>query len=118
MFGYLRLPTALATWFPSLHDGVDLRLTFAWTAVLAICQGFFLIFGLKIKPDPTSEQAAAANLPPDDSSEEAVKPTFGAQVVHAVKELPLGFVLARRDAQIALSFGAAFAVSISRGCPA
>ena len=108
MFGYLRLPTALAEHFPSLRDGTDLRLTFALTAAIAIAQGAFLIYGLRIRPAPgTTTQPQAEAESPEHSG--TGKASFALQVLHAAKELPLGFVLARNDVQIALAFGAAFA---------
>lgn len=107
MFGYLRLPTAISAWFPSTaSNGLDLRLTFAFTAFLALCEGVFLSHGLKIKADAPDTKAPG---PATIADAPEAKRSLGSQVLGAIRSLPRGFFLARRDPQIALSFAAAFA---------
>lgn len=108
VFGFLRLPTFLTTHFDTITDGRALRLTFAFTAALALAQGAFMLYGLRIRHDPSTVPSPRAAITLDTALP-LTKQSFAARLKHAARELPAGFVLARHDAQVALAFAAAFA---------
>jgi hypothetical protein len=106
VFGFLPLPTKLAEWFPvpsspSLALQRGLTWTFYLSALLAFLESAFLVVGLKSR----------SSLPASKGEEEKVP--LGRAVVAAVKELPMGFVIAAKEGEIALAYLASFAVSRS-----
>lgn len=103
VFVFLPLPAELAD---GLHIPIRraLRWTFSILAGFALFESLFLIVGLKRRPAPPKSEE-------EERLAEAEKKPFAQAALAAVAELPRGFVLATKEADIALSYLSSFAVS-------
>ncbi|ORY68036.1 hypothetical protein BCR35DRAFT_171810 [Leucosporidium creatinivorum] len=101
VFVFLPLPAQLVD---NLHIPIRraLRWTFSILAGLALLESLFLIVGLRRRPTPPKSED-------EQRQAEAEKKPFAKAALAAVAELPRGFVLATKEADIALSYLSSFA---------
>lgn len=109
VFGYLRLPPYLAAIFPVSFLGEDialergLKVTFYIVAALAFSESLFLYFNFKF---PASITAPSLFSEVEHDSEG--QPSGMTKFKLVLKDLGLGFVVAKREPEAALAYLAGF----------
>lgn len=103
VFVLLRLPARIADWLPSSSPTLSLergiRFTFFLATLIAIFEGIVLIFGLKIK----------LAIPLKGAEAEGNQVTTADRIKEVVKDLPVGFVVAWKEKEVALAYLSGFA---------
>lgn len=100
----MRLPARIAEWYPTLADTTPtaiqrgLRYTYYLVSLLAVLEGLFLVVGLKLKSSPRS-------------TSESEKVPLGERLKEVARDLPVGFIVAWNESEVALAYLSGFAVS-------
>jgi hypothetical protein len=101
----LRLPARIAEWYPTLADTTPtaiqrgLEYTYYLVSLLAVLEGLFLVVGLKLKSSPRT-------------TSESEKVPLGERLKEVAQDLPVGFIVAWNEPEVALAYLSGFAVSL------